>query len=169
MSADTSICHCREIFSDRLRFLVLTLLLFTVFRAPAQIIDLNGNGMSDIWEWTYNVYGIDPNTDPDGDGFTNWQEAIAGTDPLNANSYLRIPSIISTRTNASITIYSYPGKMYTLECITNLSDPVWVVATNVEAQSGTNLTFIVPISSVVQVCRVGVSDVNSDGTGLMTD
>src|ERR1700736_2027036 len=48
-------------------------------------VDLNGNGMSDIWELIFHAQGVDPNADPDGDGTTNLQESIAGTDPFNAN------------------------------------------------------------------------------------
>src|SRR5580704_9377198 len=86
-----SICSCRDILSDSVRFIFAIGLFFAAAQAQAQIIDLNGNGMGDIWEWTYNVYGINPNIDSDGDGFLNWQESIAGTDPLNANSYPHIP------------------------------------------------------------------------------
>jgi len=55
--------------------------------ASAQMVDMNGNGMSDIWEWLYNAYGINPNTDPDGDLFSNIEEAQAGTNPFNSNSF----------------------------------------------------------------------------------
>jgi len=32
-------------------------------------------------------------SDPDGDGYTTWQEYWSGTDPQSSNSYLRIDSI----------------------------------------------------------------------------
>src|ERR1700677_4475433 len=110
------ICHCRKIFSDSVRFIVATCLFFAI-HARAQVIDLNHNGMSDVWEWEYNVYGISPNIDSDGDGFTNWQEAVADTDPLNPNSYPRMYFISSTPTNFSLAFPSAPGKLYTIESI----------------------------------------------------
>jgi uncharacterized protein (DUF1800 family) len=134
------------------------------------MVDLNNNGLSDIWEWTYNVYGINPNIDSDGDGYTNWQEAIAGTDPLNSHSYPHIPvtSAVS-ETNVSITFPCYPGKLYTVESSTNIPYANWAVETNIEPLSGTNLTVILPIGPVRKFYHFGVSDVDSDGTGLMND
>ena len=61
------------------------------------MVDLNGNGMSDVWEWVYSAYGINPNSDSDGDGFSNLQEAIAGTNPFDSNSYPHIPSCFLPR------------------------------------------------------------------------
>ena len=50
-------------------------------------VDSNGDGIPDWWEFKYFGYvGIDPNADPDGDGFSNLQEYQNGTDPLNADS-----------------------------------------------------------------------------------
>ncbi len=46
---------------------------------PAQI-DENGNGVSDVWEGLYGPL-TQPDVDTDGDGYTNRQEAEAGTDP----------------------------------------------------------------------------------------
>lgn len=43
--------------------------------------DANGNGLADAWEAAFNQH--DPNADPDGDGRTNLQEHLAGTDPLD--------------------------------------------------------------------------------------
>ncbi len=56
----------------------------------------NSNGISipDSWEIQYFGHtGIDPYGDPDGDGFKNWQEYIADTNPTNAASYLCITGI----------------------------------------------------------------------------
>jgi len=133
------------------------------------MIDLNGNGISDIWEGVYNAYGINPNVDTDGDGFSNMQEAIAGTNPFDPNFYPRIPIVLYSPTNFSVTMPCALGKLYQLQSITNLSSTNWVVETNMEAVSGTNVTLTVPTTTVVKFYRVGISDVNSDGSGLMND
>ena len=133
------------------------------------MVDMNGNGMSDIWEWVYNAYGINPNSDPDGDGFSNLQEAIAGTNPFDSKSYPNIPIAFSSPTNFSVRIPCAPGKLYQLQSITNLGGTNWIVETNVEAVSGTNVTITVPTASEVKFYRVTISDVDSDGSGLMND
>src|ERR1700722_7545954 len=125
MSPRPCICHCRKVIADNFCFAVTVYLFLAAFGASAQMIDLNGNGISDIWEWTYNVYGINPNIDSDGDGFLNWQEAISGTDPLNPKSYLSIPTVAYTRTNFSMTMPGYPGKQYTLMSFTNPASVTW--------------------------------------------
>ncbi|HTV43539.1 MAG TPA: DUF1800 family protein [Candidatus Sulfotelmatobacter sp.] len=125
--------------------------------------------MSVIWEWMYNAYGISPDTDPDGDGFVNWQEAIAATDPFNPHSFPYIPTCFSSPTNFSVTLPCALGKMYTLLSTTNLANPTWVTETNMEALSGTNITLTGTFGPVMKYYRVGISDVDSDGTGLMND
>lgn len=57
------------------------------------MLDSNQNGMSDLWERLYNNGALfdpqnpahAPAADPDGDGWTNLQEALAGTRPFDAN------------------------------------------------------------------------------------
>lgn len=53
---------------------------------PAQWIDDNGNGLSDVWEAAHGGTLL-PDVDQDGDGFTNLQEAACGTDPANSASF----------------------------------------------------------------------------------
>ncbi|MBA7582573.1 hypothetical protein ES708_24504 [subsurface metagenome] len=50
--------------------------------------DTDGNGMPDDWEIYYGLdpYRDDANEDPDGDGLTNLEEFLAGTDPSAPNS-----------------------------------------------------------------------------------
>ena len=137
--------------------------------ARAQMIDLNGDGMSDIWQWVYNANGVSPGADPDGDGFSNLQESIAGTDPFNARSFPQISFTAYTATNFSVMIQGALGKNYTLLSGTNFSGTNWVVETNQVARSGTNVTLTVPAAPVMKFYRIAVSNVNSDGSGLMND
>lgn len=43
--------------------------------------DVNGNGFPDAWESLYRASRLHPNGDEDGDGHSNLQEALLGTDP----------------------------------------------------------------------------------------
>ena len=56
--------------------------------APAQI-DTNSNGLADEWEKAWNNNSLfppafNPQADPDGDGWKNLVEALAGTNPFNS-------------------------------------------------------------------------------------
>jgi uncharacterized protein (DUF1800 family) len=134
-----------------------------------QMVDLNGNGMSDIWEWVYNAKGVNPNADSDGDGFSNLQEAMAGTNPFDSNSYPHIPIMFCSPTNFSVTMPCALGKQYQLQSVTGLGSTNWVVETNLVARSGTNVTLSAPTTSTMKFYRVAISDVDSDGSGLMND
>ena len=71
-------------------YLLAILLINTPVHAQ---LDFNSNGMSDVWERFYNRANPGalfdpanpdhaPGADPDGDGWTNLQESVAGTDPF---------------------------------------------------------------------------------------
>src|SRR6267378_2658874 len=55
------------------RFCVVLLALMACERIQAQKLDLNANGMSDVWEQIYGAVALDPNLDSDGDGVSNLQ------------------------------------------------------------------------------------------------
>src|SRR5580658_742294 len=114
-----------------LRMFGILVFAFGMSVAQARIIDLNHNGMSDIWEWIYNAYGISPTTDPDGDTFNNLQESIADTDPFNSNSYPYIPTFTNSSSNFSVTFPCVVGKLYQLQGLTAIGATNWVVEASV--------------------------------------
>jgi len=64
--------------------------------------------------------------DEDGDGQTNADELIAGTDPLNPNSRFTIETILATPSGFTLTWTPVPGKTYTVEAREDLSSGTWV-------------------------------------------
>lgn len=58
---------------------------------------------------------LDANGDADGDGMSNLQESLAGTDPLNSDSIFRVLSIIPTGIDLCVTWQTVGGKTNSLE------------------------------------------------------
>jgi hypothetical protein len=78
--------------------------------------DADGNGINDDWEVAhFGHIGIDPNANPDGDGMTNLQEFLAGTDPINSGSALRITAITRETSNLRVTWTMGNGKTNALQ------------------------------------------------------
>jgi hypothetical protein len=83
--------------------------------APA---DADADGLSDSWEYSY-FGSLDASAtgDPDGDGTTNAEEALAATHPLQQNSRLAIVDFVppsDTRTGR-LAWTSVLGRRYTIE------------------------------------------------------
>jgi hypothetical protein len=111
-----------------------------IFVQPAHaILDTNNNGLSDLWEKQYNNGNLFPNTflatnDEDQDGWTNAKEAIAGTDPFQANPPDGIVAVEITPSLVpgafTLTWPTLIGKNYQLKVSTdlvtwtNLGDPI---------------------------------------------
>ena len=81
--------------------------------------------------------------DPDGDGLTNLEEFLAGTDPLDANSVLRISSIKSVENGMEIRWTSVEGKVYAVEHSKQLGAAWLPVKTGIVAE-GPETSFVLP-------------------------
>jgi hypothetical protein len=91
--------------------------------------DSNGDGIPDAWELqNFGTINIDPNADPDGDGQSNLQEYLAGTNPTNGTDYLHITaeSFASGGTSATLTWSSVPTRFYYIQKTPALNPlPTW--------------------------------------------
>jgi hypothetical protein len=164
------------------------------------IVDSNDNGLSDLWEKAHNGGSLfpsnfDPQADPDGDGWSNAQEAAAGTDPSDANpptGYLQPEitcypaiyhtdpgtSLTETQSPATVTLNwpTLPGKQYTLLYSTDLAPGNWSpldeprIGTGWDMGNGITLTQQDGSIADRIFWRVAVSDpvpaIDSDGDGL---
>jgi len=132
------------------------------------MIDQNQDGMSDIWEWMYSTGNINmnPGADPDGDGYSNLQEAIAGTNPFDSNSYPHITFAGATATNFSAAFPAAPGKVYQLQSVTNLNGTGWLVENGAVARVGSTFTLSAATGPIVKFFRLAISDTNTDGSPM---
>ena len=126
-----------------------------------RMVDTDANGLPDWWELQYfgHLTGTDPNADPDHDGMSNLAEWLAGTNPTNASSCLRLIALTANKTNAFVVSWpSVAGKYYWLERATNLLIGFnSVVQTNIAATAPTNtVTDTTVLPSKARFYRVGV-------------
>jgi hypothetical protein len=94
------------------------------------------DGIPDTWRLLYFGTVSNPlsaaDADPDGDGASNWQEYIAGTNPMDATSVFKLlPTTTAPGGGFALQWTSVVNKTYSLQSSTSLSSGIWTtVATN---------------------------------------
>ncbi len=172
------------------------LILISGVSTTHAIIDTNDNGLSDLWEKTFNngalfTSGITAQQDSDSDGWTNEKEAAAGTNPFIANppegiiqpqteripaTYLGVdsngdPAILTPETQ-TVTWPTRVGKKYTLQFSPNLQSGTWLDVGAPILGEGTDITIAnvltQPDGTVPEKLfwRVVATDVDTDNDGL---
>jgi len=87
-----------------------------------------GDGIPDTWRLLY--FGTVSNLlsaaglDPDGDGASNWQEYVAGTNPMDPASVLRLTPL-APAPNFTVQWPSVPGKTYMVQSSSSLFATNW--------------------------------------------
>ncbi len=89
-----------------------------------QMADTNQDGLPDAWVNTNfgNTTAAVAATDSDGDGYTNFQEYLAGTDPLDPASALRITDLHPSGSDVLLSFSAAAGQVYRVESRESLAD-----------------------------------------------
>jgi len=119
---------------------------------PGQTVgtgDSDGDGLPDDWEQANGTFVFipDANDDPDGDGFTNWEEYLAGTHPNDAASAFRLSQIAAQNGNIILQFLASSNRTYTLLFKSSLAAVQWSKLTDISAHPTNrvvNLTNTVP-------------------------
>lgn len=177
------------------RFLATILTALLVSPLAHAVADSNANSMSDAWERRFNQGQLLspsflPAGDADGDGVSNLNECLAGTDPFNGTPPLGLLQAKVRHVSAVYTtpqgggalvlvspeayIISWPaeyGKLYSLHCSPDLSPQSWLAVGGLEYGYGEEIEIAtLPTYQDGTVAdkffwRVAVTDTDSDGDG----
>jgi uncharacterized protein (DUF1800 family) len=138
------------------------------------VVDLDGNGQSDVFEIFYQVDG-DPDGDPDGDGQPNWKEAVAGTDPHDARDLLAIvDGTAPSQGSVSLTFEGKEGKIYSFQFCRQMGSGSWEpIGSSVEGTGGlmtVELPLQLPVYQTGAIRYERFENIGSGGiAGLLAD
>jgi hypothetical protein len=98
---------------------------------------------------------LDAGYDPDGDGMTNLQEYLAGTDHLDANSNLKLGGLV-VNGNFNLSFNAIAGRSYSVLRTGSLTAPNWTKLADVSAQPVSQVVFVVdsPITNATRFYRL---------------
>lgn len=147
------------------RFLAFVFCLVATAHAD---VDLDSNGLGDVWEAKYQPTVLLPSQDIDGDGWTNLEECEAGTDPLAPEDIFAIRSITASGNDLILRWESQDGKRYQLQSTPTPAVPSsWQPIVGLHSGTGEELVASTPRPATTKAFfRVVAADVDTDGDGL---
>ncbi|MBN9688720.1 MAG: DUF11 domain-containing protein [Verrucomicrobia bacterium] len=122
--------------------------------------DFDGDGLGDIWELLNQLnpnVAADAMEDPDQDGMSTYDEFVAGTDHLRADSVLKLREVVLRDGGLQLRFEGALGRRYQLEGAARLGAPWEPVGAPVSGD-GTTIELLVPIPAGADtlIYRVGV-------------
>ncbi|MBS0659800.1 MAG: DUF1800 family protein [Verrucomicrobia bacterium] len=152
----------------------LVALLSCLLAAPAAPAAIDTGINATVWKLLYGVSDAQINDpawlarDDDGDGISNGNELLAGTNPFKASSTAAVSGLATDGTTTSVSFASLRGKRYTLEVTTSLDGRGWAAVAPAVQTIGTGnaMTVTTPAVSGRAFYRLRVDDVDSDNDGV---
>jgi hypothetical protein len=102
--------------------------------------DAPTNGTVPAW-WADFYFGgsVSGAADTDGVGYSNFAEYVLGADPTSQSGQLQFMVASGPSTNVTVTFAPWQGgRVYSLQCVTNLGNSAWVTLTNAAPALNTN-------------------------------
>ncbi len=173
------------------QLLLAALSVLGLASVASAVEDTNDNGLSDVWERHFNFGNLfpgtfDPQADSDGDGWSNAQEAAAGTNPFDANppngiirpKIVQVPAVLGASDENGIPVVITPeavtvtwptivGKKYILLFSPDLTEESWIPVGDPFVGSGNIVTYGFEVNgSDKRFWRVAADDTDTDSDGL---
>ena len=105
------------------------------------LADTDNDGVPDSWE-TANGFSptnaADAALDADGDTMSNWEEFIAGTNPTNALSYLKLDGALGNGV-VNLSFQALSNRTYAIEFKDGLGSPAWTRLAEFPARSSDHI------------------------------
>lgn len=128
--------------------------------------DEDGDGLADLWEQGIvdadpedgitSIEDVSSDDDFDGDGCSNYQEMVAGTQATEVTDVFAVTSIAVSESSGSVGWTTVTGRYYSVYSSTDLTSAVWF--TNLYRVPGTEdgMSFSLPVGAGINY-RIGVS------------
>ena len=103
------------------------------------LADADRDGIADDWELLHGLDAQNPNDaalDADGDGRSNAEEYVAGTDPTDAASTLALRFTAVSGTVSSVRFTATPGHAYSFQGANDLAPGSWTTLVEVPSRPG---------------------------------
>ena len=111
----------------------------------ANVPDFNFDGLDDRFQRRYfplfTAPDAGPGADPDGDGFNNQAEFVAGTDPTSALSLLKIDQVVLNAQGSTVTWQSVANRRYQVFSRVDLENAAWQAIGSLVTAGGSTAEF----------------------------
>jgi hypothetical protein len=112
--------------------------------------DADGDGLPDAWEVAHGLKTDrdDSALDPDGDGLTNREEFVAGTDPQDPASVLRVSAVVPGSGLCRIRFTALPDRSYSVLARDGIASGPWIKVGDVPARAETRVESVLDLRPI---------------------